>query len=49
MKNKKGFQVEKNFYVTLFGLPQKHHYFHDDDKAWASCDCCKIQEKRKRN
>ena len=26
MKNKKGFQVEKNFYVTLLELPQKSHY-----------------------
>ena len=51
MKNKKGFQVEKNFYVSLLGLPQKSHYFVDDhlfcdhDKP-SECDCCKMQQKR---
>ena len=27
MENKKGFKVEKNFYVNLVDLPQKSHYF----------------------
>ena len=48
MKNKKGFQVEKNFYVTLLGLPQKRHYFEYDFNFEKDCDCCK-KEKRKRN
>ena len=52
MKNKKGFQVEKNFYVNLLGLPQKSHYFVDDEHLFchhdkpSECDCCKIQQKR---
>ena len=49
MKNKKGFPVEKNFYVSLSGLPQKSHYF-VDDKTWA-CDChdCMPRSRKKKN
>ena len=49
MKNKKGFPVEKNFYVSLSGLPQKSHYLFDD-KTWA-CDChdCMPRSRKKKN
>ena len=52
MKNKKGFKVEKNFYVNLMELPQKSHFFINDGSLFcehnkpSECDCCKIKEKR---